>query len=149
MPPVLLYQTSCVTTNSTQVQFLLKDFIMYMAGDLIHNHWGFFCLLLTCRIIFVLIYYSTITYEEVLCISVFVIKIILSEINTWTLFYFMFFFTGSSSYSAYNTLDITYRVMNIFLSKHYNPMGLPFGNLKIYDKLQEMFLSNNKVKFKG
>lgn len=58
---------------------------------------------------------------------------------------FYVFFTGSSSYSAYNTLDITYRVMNIFLSKHYNPMGLPFVNLKIYDKLQEMFLSNNKV----
>lgn len=142
MPPVLLYQTSCVTTNSTQVQFLLKDFIMYTAGDLIHNHWGFFCLLLTCRIIFVLIYYGTITYEEVLCISVFVIKIILSEINTWTLFYFMFFFfTGSSSYNAFNTLDVTHRVMNVFLSKHYNPMGLPFGNLKIYDiLLQEMFL---------
>lgn len=57
---------------------------------------------------------------------------------------FYVFFTGSLSYNAYNTLDITYRVMNVFLSKHYNPMGLPFGNLKIYDKLlQEMFLSNN------
>lgn len=64
--------------------------------------------------------------------------------------FYDFFFTGSSSYSAYNTLDITYRVMNVFLSKHYNPVGLPFGKLKIYDKLfQEMFLSNNKVKFKG
>lgn len=62
---------------------------------------------------------------------------------------FYVFFTGSSSYSAYNTLDITYRVMNIFLSKHYNPMGFPFSNLKIYDKLQEMFLSKNKVKFEG
>lgn len=54
---------------------------MYTAGDLIHNHWVFL-FVIDFRIIFVLIYCSTITYEEVLCISVFVIKIILSEINT-------------------------------------------------------------------